>query len=271
MYWRCPVCHSPLKLENTTYRCANGHTHDQAKEGYVNLLLAHQKKSLDPGDNKAMLLSRRLFLEQGHYQPLADALAQYITELTASRPQVLLDIGCGEGYYLNHIAQANPALSIWGIDIARDAARLAAKRLPTLHFAVASSAHLPVADESADIITTVFAPISEAEITRVLKPQGSWLWVRPGTKHLYQLRDLIYTQARLHSTDLKLPDTLQLLSTHPIQYSLNLNNSSSIAALLAMTPYYWSASLETQERINQLNQLTIQIDFQILQLKKLNT
>ena len=271
MNWRCPVCHSPLLLEQKSYRCANGHTHDLAKEGYVNLLLAHKKKSADPGDSKAMLLNRRMFLEQGHYQPLAAALAQRITELTSVQPQVLLDIGCGEGYYLNQIAQTNPHLAIWGIDIARDAARLAAKRLPVMHFAVASSADLPVANESVDIVTTVFAPINEVEVMRVLKPKGLWFWVRPGANHLYQLRELIYTQARLHTTELKLPETLEVVTIQPVQYLLNLHHASSIAALLAMTPYYWSASVETQHDINQLNHLEVQVDFQVVILQKPNT
>lgn len=268
MDWRCPVCHTTLKLENTIYRCINSHTYDRAKEGYVNLLLAHKKKSADPGDSKAMLLSRRMFLEQGHYQPLADALAQTIANYAQGQAQTLLDIGCGEGYYLDQIIQNNPSLQIWGIDIARDAARFAAKRLPSMHFAVASSADLPLADNSVDIVTTVFAPINEAEVVRVLKPNGIWLWVRPGANHLYQLRDLIYAQARLHNTELALPHSLQLLSTQPIQYVLSLQDSKSIEALLAMTPYYWSASLETQQTVKHLSQLTIQVDFQLLALKK---
>ena len=136
MHWRCPVCHLPLVLHQSTYSCSNQHSYDRAKEGYVNLLLAHRKKSADPGDTKAMLMSRRLFLEQGHYQPLALALAQHIQTANLTPQSVLLDIGCGEGYYLQQIATQNPELTIWGIDIARDAARMAAKRLPMMQFAV---------------------------------------------------------------------------------------------------------------------------------------
>lgn len=268
MYWRCPVCLSPLMLQQSTYRCINGHTHDKAKEGYVNLLLAHKKKSLDPGDSKAMLLSRRLFLEQGHYQPLASALAQRIKEVAQSPSPVLLDIGCGEGYYLEQILQTNPHLAIWGIDIARDAARLAAKRLPHHQFAVASSFDLPIPDNSVDLVTCVFAPVNEQEILRVLKPNGLWLWVRPGANHLQQLRDLIYTQARLHNTDLTLPSTFQVLEPQTVKYSLVLSQTASISALLEMTPYYWSASQQIQQLVKQLETLEVQIDFQIIALQK---
>lgn len=50
-----------------------------------------------------------------------------------------------------------------------------------------------------DLVTCVFAPVNEQEILRVLKPNGLWLWVRPGANHLQQLSDPIYTQARLHT------------------------------------------------------------------------
>ena len=61
------------------------------------------KKSLDPGDNAAMVEARRQFLGAGHYAPLARRLA----ELAAERaPRRWLDIGCGEGYYSARLGEA---------------------------------------------------------------------------------------------------------------------------------------------------------------------
>ncbi len=100
--WRCPLCHEPLKLVGRSFACANRHSFDQAKEGYVNLLRVNRKHSADPGDNKEMLESRRHFLQQGFYAPLAaglgEAIRQYFPD--PSQPLTLLDAGCGEGYYL---------------------------------------------------------------------------------------------------------------------------------------------------------------------------
>lgn len=83
MHWRCPVCHELLHVKGASLTCSNQHTFDRAKEGYVNLLLANKKKSSDPGDSKPMLVSRRQFLQQGFYAPLADALAATIDQQLA--------------------------------------------------------------------------------------------------------------------------------------------------------------------------------------------
>src|SRR5450755_2086683 len=95
----CPLCHSGLRQVDTALTCANKHTFDIAREGYVNLLL--QKRS---GDVKEMLRARRNFLERGFYQPLSAAVNElvctYLQDMQG--PLHMLDAGCGEGYYLDH-------------------------------------------------------------------------------------------------------------------------------------------------------------------------
>src|SRR4051812_16725214 len=141
--WRCPVCHGPLREAERTWRCGEGHTYDVAKEGYVNLLITHQRRQREPGDSVEMLRARRAFLEAGHYAPLRDALAERVPGGS------VLDVGCGEGYYTRAVdtevdrAQAG----VWGVDIAKEAVRLAARRGgPGHRFAVASAYDLPVLD-----------------------------------------------------------------------------------------------------------------------------
>lgn len=115
--WRCPLCHDPLNQTGRTFTCANRHSFDQAKEGYVNLLLVNRKHSTDPGDNKAMLESRRQFLQQGFfYAPLAAALGATIREHFPDTTQalMLLDAGCGKGYYLNQLARCNGNYKYYG-------------------------------------------------------------------------------------------------------------------------------------------------------------
>ncbi|MEF1296891.1 23S rRNA (guanine(745)-N(1))-methyltransferase, partial [Vibrio parahaemolyticus] len=63
MNYQCPLCHQPLSLTEKTFKCENNHQFDLAKEGYVNLMPAHHKRSKDPGDNKEMMQARRRFLE----------------------------------------------------------------------------------------------------------------------------------------------------------------------------------------------------------------
>lgn len=270
--WRCPLCHDPLNQTGRTFTCANRHSFDQAKEGYVNLLLVNRKHSTDPGDNKAMLESRRQFLQQGFYAPLATALGATIREHfpDATQALTLLDAGCGEGYYLNQLAQILGAnVHYYGTDISRAAMRMAAKQYPAMQFAVASSFELPLPDASVDVLVRVFAPASEAEITRVLKPGGLYLWAYPAAQHLFELRQLIYDAPQPHSVEVLPPlEAMQQCPALAVNYRATLPDQASISALLHMTPYYWSASAEKQAHCQQLPHLDLTVDFAVTVMKK---
>ncbi len=164
--WACPVCKSPLiHTQQREWRCENNHSFDVAKEGYTNLLLAHQKSSSDPGDTKAMMTNRRAFLSAGHYQPLANKLPEVLSHHLKLEASVL-DSGCGEGYYLQQLLEQRSDLHLFGIDISRDAAKLASRQLKGADFAVASSFELPVLPSSVDALLRVFAPGDIDEVIR---------------------------------------------------------------------------------------------------------
>lgn len=56
----CPLCAAPLERAAGAYRCPGGHSFDIAKEGYVHLLPPNQKHSALPGDDREMVLARRV-------------------------------------------------------------------------------------------------------------------------------------------------------------------------------------------------------------------
>ena len=262
-HWICPVCREPLEHHAGQYRCAQGHCFDQAKEGYVNLLLASHKRSAAPGDDRQMLRSRREFLEQGHYAPLAERLAAHARGEQSARGGrfALLDLGCGEGYYTAGIARALPGAWVGGIDIARDGVRMAARRYPELDLAVASTVRLPVADASLDMVLCVFAPTDDREIRRVLKPGGAYLRVTPGPRHLFELRALIYDAPREHAAATTAIEGMTHTGREALRFPLNLTRAGDAARLLAMTPYYWQATAAQQTSIRERQTLAVQADF----------
>jgi 23S rRNA (guanine745-N1)-methyltransferase len=99
---RCPACKAALQLEGRTFRCANNHNFDLAKEGYVNLLLSHQRKSKNPGDDKAMIQARRRFFCSGAFDPLSDLIQRSTSHLPHP---TILDCGCGEGHFLGALSE----------------------------------------------------------------------------------------------------------------------------------------------------------------------
>ncbi len=270
LQWRCPVCSKALIPYGRSFSCANRHTFDKAKEGYVNLLLAHKKKSADPGDSKAMLLSRRTFLERGFYEPLVQALAKRIQTAfpQPDTPLSILDAGCGEGYYAGKLKEILGAQAqLIGVDISKAAMQLAGKRYPEMQAAVASSYAIPLPDDSVDVVIRVFAPALDDEIARVLKPGGLYLWVYPGAQHLFALRELIYDTPQPHGEHMAVTAGLglEVQSIDAVSYPLHLPDAEAIAGLLEMTPYYWSASAEKQQHCRALAELELGVDFCVVQ------
>lgn len=192
----CPLCGERLARVETTLRCGRGHSYDIAKEGYVNLLLANQKASASPGDTKAMMTSRRAFLEQGHYAPLSDRINVLVSEYLGGNGTAgvgILDAGCGEGYYLHRLKSALPlGIECYGLDISKEAVKLAAARHKDSTLLVASvHRDLPFAPASFDVVLNVFAPRNPAEFARVLRPGGLALVVVPAEGHLAGLHEAL--------------------------------------------------------------------------------
>ena len=115
----CPVCKGALALTEKTFKCPSNHCFDVSKFGYVNLLMSQQSSLKRHGDDALMVKARREFLGKGYYSQLREGLCNSIKNVLPSNP-VIIDVGCGEGYYTSEIAQCNNP-SVFGIDISKDA------------------------------------------------------------------------------------------------------------------------------------------------------
>lgn len=242
----CPLCRLALQCDEKTWHCENRHSFDVAREGYVNLLPVQHKNSRDPGDDAQMVQARRDFLQAGHYQPLRDAVLQLLAPLNA---QSLLDIGCGEGWYTGAFTQI--AEDVIGLDIARPAIRLAAKRHPGITWLVASGALLPLADDFVDIVSNLFTQLHVAEMLRVLKPGGHVLVVTPAADHLWSIREQLFDDVRAYDPDkfhAEFEEHFELQSQQEVRFTLELDQPA-LHQLLLMTPYAWKAKPEKRDTL----------------------
>ena len=249
----CPVCGKNLIRSEKEYRCENRHSFDIARQGHVNLLVVQQKHSLNPGDTREQVLSRRAFLEGGFYEPIADALCGAAKELGAEGPN--LDVGCGEGYYCTRLAAAMNG-ELVGLDISKEAVRCAAAKYKGHQWICGTAAHLPVADGSVGTLTSLFALTLPEEFHRVLRKDGLYFQVLAAQDHLLGLKSVIYPELKLKEKD-SVPELpgFQRIQTIPVRFTFTVEGAQ-VQNLLSMTPHVYRISKEGAERLAATQSLT---------------
>lgn len=263
----CPVCRQSLNLTERTWRCEQGHSYDVAKQGYVNLHVVQHKHSKNPGDTPESVDARRAFLQSGYYQPLQQAVVALLKQLDV---KAILDIGCGEGYYTSAMQQV--VEQCVGVDIAKNAVQRAAKLNTEVTWVVGTGATLPVLDQSMDACTSLFSPIPQAEIARVLKDDGYLIVVTPASEHLYAMREALFEQVNPHTPEKfveQLQDLFELKQEQIIDAPFVLDQQA-LKNLIAMTPYAYKASPERRLQLEQQLQLEVTASFQIYVFQKRN-
>jgi 23S rRNA (guanine745-N1)-methyltransferase len=268
----CPIDGTPMQHTGGSWRCAEGHCFDTAREGYTHLLPVQQKRSRDPGDSKAMVAARRRFLNAGHYRPIAEAVTAAVMA-GAGGTLDCLDAGSGEGYYLRQLAgAAGPAqtLRLLGLDISKWAVLAAAKQDRRMAWVVGSNAHLPVLPATLDRVLCLFGfPVFE-EFARVLRPGGELLLVDAGPTHLRELREIIYPTLKPEKALAPVvPPGFAALSSETLQFAFSLDGTEAIADLLSMTPHLFRASREGLERLAACSALTLSADVRLTRLQRL--
>ena len=249
----CPICGNELNKQEHSYVCGSGHSFDIARQGYVNLLTVQQKHSLNPGDTREQVLSRRAFLEEGHYAPIAQALIDTARDLGASGP--ILDVGCGEGYYTTRLADALGA-ELTGFDISKEAVRCAAAKYKGHQWLTATAAHIPVADNSVGLMTSLFALTLPEEFRRVLKDDGYYFQVLAAQDHLLGLKSIIYPELKFKEKDTvpELPG-FELVRSVPIRFTFTVEGEQ-VQNLFSMTPHVFRIGKAGAEALRQTETLT---------------
>lgn len=268
--WSCPVCGEILLTKEKSLVCKKGHSFDYARSGYVNLLPVSRKKTKAPGDNTLMVNARRSFLSHGYYKPMSDKLCEVIDSFMPYNG-VLFDAGCGEGYYTKNVKESlcssgkNPA--IYGIDISKCAVDSAAKKCKGAEFAVGSVFHLPVINNSCDVLMSLFAPYCGDEFSRVLKPEGKMILVIPGKKHLWGLKKAVYDTPYENEVQDYALAGFEFLGAERINYEIFLESAEDIQNLFTMTPYYYKTGRQEHIRLEALEELQTEVSFEILQYR----
>lgn len=269
--FQCPVCGAAMRQDESGaghLLCCGKKTHcfDMAKSGYVHLAPRHS----GGGDSREAVRARTAFLSAGYYEVAAKALCELLGRHTPAG--LVVDAGCGEGYYTNRLARTGK-YAVCGFDLSRDAVDAAAKAARReqngARYAVASVFELPLMDASADAVVNIFAPCAEAEFCRVLKTGGVMVLMGAGERHLLGLKRAIYDETYENAERADLPTGMELCEQRTVRDEIEVVGHEQIANLFSMTPYYWRTSVEDKKKLEGLEVLRTEIEFDCRVYRKL--
>lgn len=184
-------CGLPLSRRRGGVVCPRGHSFDQARSGYLNLLQPTDRRSPQAGDSRAAVEARARLHAAGIMRAVVDTVVQRAAALDCGAQPSVVDLGSGSGEALAALARGGPIRGV-GIDLSTAAAEHAAKRHPALTWVVANAdRHLPLLDHSVDLILSLHARRNPAECRRALGRHGVLLVAVPAADDLIELRTLV--------------------------------------------------------------------------------
>lgn len=278
-YIICPIEGATFAQVDKQWVCGHDHHFDVARQGYVNLLPAQQKKSKDPGDSKAMIFARTQFLDAGYYQPIAENMnALAMNYLPETESLNFMDAGCGEGYYFNHWFNhlndylSDQQVSFTGLDISKWAIQAAAKRNKQMTWIVGSNKSPPVKSASIDLLFSLFGYYQFPALIGCLNKNGHLILVEAGTDHLIELRKMIYPtikQTKTTDPNAKAALGLYLIEQQTLSYQTDAIHHDQIMHLMTMTPHLYRATHAGKEKVAQLTtmKLTVDVVFSVFGVK----
>lgn len=267
---RCPICKGTFSRENASLKCEHRHSFDIASSGYINLLKPGKMNNAKAGDSKEMIRARTSFLSTDAYLPIRAMICDICSELGGN---VIIDAGCGEGYYTEGIAKSNTCASVIGFDMSKFGCENGAKSakrnsISNVFYSVSSIFEMPLTNDCVDIIVNMFAPVASEEFARVLRSGGYLIVASAGIKHLNGLKAVIYDD--VYDNELKILNysNFELVESRSLKYDAIISGRDNIYNLFTMTPYFHRTSLYDKEKLNTVDEISTIVDVNFTIYKK---
>ncbi len=164
------------------------------------MLQPQDRRSKRPGDTPEAVAARRRLHDLGVTAPLLAGIAELAQ---ASPGDIILDAGCGDGFYLGSLVRQSGCAG-HGVDISIPAVEAAARRYPpggvagdarydpgvaSYQWIVANADRfVPYADRSFSIVLSITGRMNAAEFRRVLRDDGRLLVAVSAPEDMIELR-----------------------------------------------------------------------------------
>lgn len=252
----CPVCDLPLREDADRLHCSQEHSFDRARHGHVTLRRGGRPSR--NADSAAMVAARDYLLGTGLFEPVRQRAGELITAFAPdASEQTIVDLAGGTGYYLAGLLDRMPGSFGICVDLSTHALRRAAR---SHRSAVAIGAdlreRLPIADDSATVITSFFGPRPAAEIRRILRGDGIHLVATPTPMHLVELvtpLGMLTVHARKDERLAQALHPLRLLARDEVGFTTTISRKQA-AAIANMGPSaHHTTPEQTEARVRRLS------------------
>lgn len=253
---RCPLCGGAFGKRENSLVCDRGHCYDIARQGYVNFVPAQK----DMFYKKELFESRARVFAAGVYAPVVERLSAALDQYVRKESPVIVDAGCGEGYYTKAVCPGR-AMTRIGFDLSKEAVRLAARGEKSTDFFAADLKRIPLRDGCADAVLDIFTPADYAEFERILAHGGVLIKLAPRSRYLIELRDAAGDLLRRREYDggdveRYAHEKLNVLHQETITYTMDVS-PDIVGHLARMTPMLVGVE---QEKLDLSGVRTITID-----------
>lgn len=260
----CPLCHTACQATASGLICVRGHQFDLSKKGTL-FFLPHPVKTDYTQD---MLAARGRMIRRGLFSPMLQQIAAWLP----ASSELLIDVGCGEGSFLQQLTQRHPLGPTIGFDISKPGIYLASDhQLPQTFFCVADLTNLPFKDHHVTTLLNIFSPSHYQEFARVLAPGGTLIKVIPGPHYLQELRAAYLSQTKQPYSNqpvmARLAQETTIIKSKMLQYQFTLPDQAAFADLQAMSPLAWQASAQQKAALAKHPFNRITIDLQLVQCR----
>ncbi|MGB0468301.1 MAG: malonyl-ACP O-methyltransferase BioC [Pontibacterium sp.] len=153
-----------------------------------------------------------------------------LEKLPDLKPEVVMDLGSGTGYFTPRLKQQFSEATLLSLDLAEGMLNFSreTRPVPDTHWICADAESLPLADDSVDLIFSSLAiqwcespGVLFSEISRILRPGGCFLFSTLGPETLYELRNawaqvdnLVHVNRFMHSKNLQQDMPVGLTAEH---------------------------------------------------------
>ncbi len=194
-----------------------------------------------------------------------------VPEPEPSPAPLLVDAGCGEGYYARALAARLPHALVAGVDLSRDAVLAAARQAPALRWFVADLTRLPFATGSVRALVDVLTPADYREFARVLAPDGLLYKIVPADDYLCEIRQAVAQQLRAEGFSnarvvSHLTERAEVLEVIPVRRTLPVTPAQA-ADFLRMTPMTFGLGEGALAQV-MFSQITVAMELYVCRMRR---